>query len=194
MIPIEALMARIVLRVLVVAVCASGCVKEISSDERLERGTKGLSERQTVLAADLKDLRCDDVAGQLASARNESGPETERVKKYVELYELLKVRRDTFEDALSRNPDLAYQQGSEDRIAARDVCVRQVADVRLEFERYVRELVALPVVKEIKGGATVTIVRLDFPTLKQAIDVLALDDRDLLVSKLDRAEKKLRLR
>ncbi|MBS1152217.1 MAG: hypothetical protein H6Q89_3915, partial [Myxococcaceae bacterium] len=57
--------------------------------------------------------------------------------------------------------------------------------------RYVRELVALPTVKEIKGGKTVTIVRLDFPTLKRAIDLLNLDDRELLVSKLEKVEKKL---
>jgi hypothetical protein len=92
---------------------------------------------------------------------------------------------------MSRNPDLQYQEGALNIVNAKEVCIQQTADVRVEFETYVRELVDVPTVQEIKGGNAVTIARLDFNTLRQAIETLSPDDKDALLNKVGNAEKKV---
>ncbi|MBS1152977.1 MAG: hypothetical protein H6Q89_4675, partial [Myxococcaceae bacterium] len=67
--------------------CASGCVKEITSDERLDRGTRDLPIEKAIGAAELQKVHCDDTAEALAKARNEDGPETDRVNRYLALYQ-----------------------------------------------------------------------------------------------------------
>ncbi len=49
----------------------------------------------------------------------------------------------------------------------------------------------MPTVQEIKGGNTVTIARLDFNTLRQAIETLDPDDKDSLLNRVGNAEKKV---
>ena len=175
-------------------VMGSGCAHEVTSDERLDRETKVQTVKESLGAADLQKIKCDDTATDLATARNENKPETDRVAGYIELYQSLKARSAKFDEAMSRNPDLAYQEGSQELIAAKEQCIQQVADVRLEFERYVRELVDVPTVQEIKGGATVVVARLDFGTLKQAIETLNPDDRESLLNRVSNAEKKVEVK
>ena len=170
------------------------CAHEVTSDERLERETKASTVKEAMGAKELEKIKCDDTAAAIASARNENKPETDRVAGYIELYESLKGRSAKFDEAMTRNPDLAYQEGSQTLIAAKEQCIQQVADVRLEFERYVRELVDVPTVQEIKGGATVVVARLDFGTLKQAIETLNPDDRESLLNKVSNAEKKVEVK
>ena len=104
---------------------------------------------------------------------------------------LLRKRTQTFEEAMTRNPDLQYREGAGAIVNAKEVCIQQTADVRVEFETYMRELVDVPTVQEIKGGNTVTIARLDFNTLRQAIEALAPDDKDSLLNRVAAAEKKV---
>ena len=92
---------------------------------------------------------------------------------------------------MSRNPDLHYTEGSQKLVSARETCIQQTADVKVEFETYVRELVDVPTVQEIKGGNTVTIARLDFNTLRQAIETLNPDDKEQLLGRVLNAEKKV---
>ena len=170
---------------------AFGCVKEISSEERLERATQSTDMGETLSASDLKALKCDDVTNDLKKARDENRNETERVQMYIDLFKSLQDRSAKFESAMIRNPDLAYKEGSQEIVSAKETCVQQTADVRMEFERYVRELVDVPMVQELKGGATVTVARLDFGALRSAIETLNPDDRDMLLNRVSNAEKKL---
>ena len=171
---------------------APGCVhKELSSDERLDRETRNLSVSDTPEASDLAKLSCDNITEELVRARNVNRPETDRLVDYMNLYESLHKRMTTFEEAMVRNPDLAYREGSQQLVAAKETCIQQTADVRVEFETYMRELVDVPTVQEIKGGNTVTIARLDFKTLRQAIETLAPDDKEQLLVRVDTAEKKV---
>ncbi|MBI3182300.1 MAG: hypothetical protein HYZ28_09170 [Myxococcales bacterium] len=176
------------------AVLACSCVKDISSDERLERETSTGPVGKALDAEALAKVSCADVQRELAMARSDSKPEADRVLAYVALFQSLKDRTQTFEGAMARNPDLAYQDGSQALVAAKDVCVQQTADVRVEFERYVRELVDVPTVQEIKGGSMVTVARLDFDTLRQAIEALSPDDKDHLMGRVAAAEKKVEVR
>jgi hypothetical protein len=169
----------------------AGCVKEISSEERLERATQTQQVKGTNTAADLAKIKCDDTNSELGKARNDSRPETDRVVTYKELFDSLKVRVARFDEAMSRNPDLQFQEGSQEIVSAKDNCIQQMADVKVEFETYVRELVNVPTVQEIKGGNTVTVARLDFGVLRDAIEALNPDDRDSLLNKVSNAEKKI---
>jgi hypothetical protein len=128
----------------VLLLSAPGCVKEISSDERLDRETEFLVARGTPDAAALGKVHCDDTGDALNQARNVNRPETDRVLSYIELYNSLVKRNATFEEAMARNPDLHYTEGSQKLVSARNNCIQQTADVRVEFETYVRELVSVP--------------------------------------------------
>jgi hypothetical protein len=171
---------------------ATGCIpKEMSSEERLDRESANLAVKDTPQAGELEKLSCENTAEELTKARNVNRPETERLGDYITLYDSLRKRIQTFEEAMSRNPDLQYREGAINIVAAKDTCIQQTTDVRVEFENYMRELVEVPTVQEIKGGNTVTIARLDFNTLRQAIETLAPDDKDQLLNRVANAEKKV---
>jgi hypothetical protein len=166
-----------------------GCSHEISNEERLDRDTQSVPMKDALGAADLAKVNCQDAPAGLTKARNENRPETDRVVSYIDLYSSLKKRADTFEESFARNPDLAYQEGSSGFTEAKELCIQQTADVKLEFERYVRDLVKVPTVQEVKGGSTVTVARLDFSTLRLAIETLAPDDKEQLLARVANAEK-----
>ncbi len=182
-------MSKRIVAALTFALLSTGCVKEISSDERLERETKRSDALTSSTAGDLVKLRCDDITSELSKARDESAQEEKRLAIYTDLYERVKDRTARFEDALSRNPDLAYQEGSQEIISARDGCIQSAADVRLDFEGLVREIIQLPVVDEYRDGKPVKAARLNFEILRSAIEKLALDDKDALLTRLANAEK-----
>ncbi|MBK7863386.1 MAG: hypothetical protein IPJ65_33255 [Archangiaceae bacterium] len=167
------------------------CAHEISSDERLERATQKNDMKGNGSTADVVKIRCDDTNNELNKARNDSRPETDRLISYKELFDSLKTRVARFDEAMSRNPDLQFQEGSQEIVSAKDTCVQNMADVKVEFETYVRELVSVPTVQEIKGGSTVVVARLDFGVLREAIESLNPDDRDSLLNKVSNAEKKV---
>jgi hypothetical protein len=175
------------------ALILSGCVHSgPSSDERLDQETQGIAAPDdTIRRSDLAKINCQDTGAALAKARSDNRPEVERLTTYMALYDTLVKRVDTFEEAMTRNPDLAYQEGNEPLVAARDLCIEQKADVRNEFETYVREIVDVPTVQEFKGGATHTVARLDFDTLRKAIAELAPEDKDQLLGKVTAAEKRV---
>ena len=170
---------------------SAGCVKEITSDERLERDTRSVAVKDAPGVEQLSKLTCDDTSAPLSKARDVNRPESDRLVDYVNLYSSLKDRTHTFEEAMARNPDLSYREGSQNLVNAKDTCIQQTADVRVEFETYLRELVDVPTVQEIKGGNTVTVARLDFSTLKKAIETLDPDDRESLLQRVNAAEKRV---
>jgi len=185
-------MRRLPAAATVLFLSVTGCAgKELSSDDRLDRETANLTVKEGPKAGELEKINCDNTAEELNKARNVNRPETERLQDYIVLYESLRKRIQTFDDAMSRNPDLQYREGATAIVNAREACIQQTADVRGEFETYIRELVDVPTVQEIKGGNTVTIARLDFNTLRQAIETLNPDDKDSLLNRVGNAEKKV---
>lgn len=169
----------------------AGCAHEISSEERLERETARTDALKTSVAEELVKLKCDDVNAELAKARDETRSEEARINAYVDLYLKVKERTARFDEAITRNPDLAYQEGSEEITSARELCIQSLADVRLDLENLVREVMQMPTVDEIKGGSTVKVARMSFDTLRDAIETLELDDKDSLFTRLENAEKQL---
>lgn len=182
-------MSKRIVTALAAALLFTSCVKEISSDERLERETKRSEALTSSTAGDLLKMKCDDITSELSKARDDSAPEEKRLGIYTDLFDQVKDRTAKFDEALSRNPDLAYQEGSQQIIAARDGCIQSQADVRLDFEGLVREIINLPVVDEYRDGKPVKAARLSFEILRSAIEKLALDDKDSLMTRLANAEK-----
>lgn len=171
------------------AVC--GCVKEISNEDRLDRDTTRTDSMKSTAAGELSKMRCDDINSELIKARDETRSEEARLTSYVDLYERVKSRTVKFDEAISHNPDLAYQEGSENIVGAREGCIQSQADVRLDFEGLVREIMQMPVVEEIRNGSTVKVSRLNFDTLRTAIEKLDLDDKESIYAKLNNAEKQV---
>lgn len=182
-------MSKRILVVTVPVLLLWGCATEISSDERLDRETKRMDAMKSNTAGELVKMRCDDITSELSKARDDSAPEEKRITIYLDLFDRVKERTQKFEEALTRNPDLAYQEGSQEIIAARDGCIQSQADVRLDFEGLVREIINLPVVDEYRDGKPVKAARLSFDTLRGAIEKLDLDDKDQLMTRLANAEK-----
>lgn len=169
----------------------SGCVKEISSDERLDRETSGGPASDALDADQLARVNCKDVDEALANAHSESRSEADRVLLYIDLYKSLQKRTEQFDESMRRNPDLSFKEGSQELVKARDLCVEKYADVRVDFDKYVRDLVDFAVVDEVRGGATVKVARLDLEVLRKGINALAPADQDLLLQRVTNAEKKL---
>lgn len=170
---------------------ASACVKEISSDERLERETARSDALKTNTAAELSKIKCDELNADLSRARDAAKTEEDRLTTFTDVYERLKTRSARFDEAMSRNPDLAFQEGSQELVGARETCVQMAADVRMETESLIREIMQVLVVDEIKGGQTVKAARVDYAPLRTAIDKLELDDREALQNKISNAERQI---
>jgi hypothetical protein len=179
------------LAVVCALVLTTACVKEITSDERLERETARSDALKTNTAAELSKIKCDELNNDLARARDAVRTEEERLATFTDVYERLKNRSARFDEAMSRNPDLAFQEGSQELVAARETCIQMAADVRNETESLVREIMQVLVVDEIKGGQTVRAARVDYAPLRTAIEKLELDDRDALQTRISNAEKQI---
>ena len=173
-----------------VLLLSGGCVKEISNEDRLERDAPTVR-REPLDPEALAKVSCEDAPEKLSQARQDNRPETDRLMLYIDLYKDLRGRTHKFEEAMSRDPDLSYREEYRPLVAARETCVQQTADVQVEFERFTRELVEVPTVQEVKGGNTVMVPRLDFNTLRMAIEALAPDDKEQLLSRVASAERRV---
>jgi outer membrane murein-binding lipoprotein Lpp len=181
---------RWVLRAVVgVSLSLSGCIKEITSDERLERETKKSDASKTSTAGDLLRLKCDDLKPSWNAARDEQQTEEKRLVTYIDVYDEAKKRTQQFDDAMNRNPDLNFQETAQELVSARDGCNETTADVRREFETLVREVTQVPVVDDYKSGQQVKVPRLSFDKMREAVTKLELDDKEALLLKISQAEK-----
>lgn len=176
------------------ALLLSGCVREISSDERLERETRREDLRHGDALAEVATLKCDDAPAELSKVQDERRPEEERLASVGTLYASLRARTDKYDEALTRNTDLAYRSGNDEIIAAREVCVRSTADARMALESFIRDVMQMLVVDEVKGSRTTRVPRMSFGVLRRAIGQLAPDDSEMLLQRLADVERELGLK
>jgi hypothetical protein len=174
-----------------VAFSIQACHKGISNEERLERDTRQTHVDKLATSSEFARLRCDDASNTLFKARDDAQPEGERLKIYVDLYLSLQNRTKKLDAAIARNPDLAYQEGSQDVLDRQETCLRQATDVRIETERVLRDLAETPTVQEIQGGNIVVVPRVDFAVLRRAIEAIDIDDKQGLLQAIDNAGQKL---
>lgn len=177
----------------VLAACAAGGAYGPSGDARLEAAVvdRGESSDTDTATMQMAEKGCGDVQQKTALARNDERPEGDRLKAYSDLFADLKQRVTSLDEGLSRNPDLKYKEGGQKVLQALDSCNQIYADVRNEFDKFVRELCELPIVQEIHGGRKVNVARLDFGSLRDALDVLGPDDKESLLHRVQVAERKV---
>jgi hypothetical protein len=158
-----------------------------SSDARLETATgEGASGEG---GADAASLKCTDLKAKFDDARNTEKPESERMQGMNEVFTAAKERHTRLEEAVSKNPDLLYSSNADQIKQNRDECNSFFADVRSDFDRFIRDVTDLPVIKDVQAKEDVA--RIDLTVLRNAITSLDSDDKDVLLGKVDAAEKKV---
>jgi len=185
------MMIKKILALTTLALFVQACPKGISNEERLERATQQTDINRLVASSEFSSLRCDDAPGVLFKARDEAKPEGERLKTYVDLYLSLLDRQKKLDETIARNPDMAYQEGAQAVLDSQEACSRQTTDVRIETERFIRDLVDTPTVQEIKGGNITVTPRVEFDILRRAIEAIEIDGKQELLRDVDNAEQKL---
>src|SRR5689334_17725811 len=98
------------------------CVKDISSEERLEREISSGPAGAPVSAAELAKINCADATEGLAKARATERDETARLMAYMDLYSSLHKRVTTLEEGMSRDPDIRYKDESKAVVEAHSTC------------------------------------------------------------------------
>ncbi|MGI5863500.1 MAG: hypothetical protein ACOX6T_15800 [Myxococcales bacterium] len=168
--------------------CASHSAYGPDSDARLEAT---FSERASGQGADIAGVKCDALSRKFKASRIEERTETERLKLLAELFEKSRESTNALDDAVTKNPDLLYGPEGDAVKANLAECRATYADVRSDFDRYIRDIVDLPVIQEVQGRSMVTVPRLDLKLLRSAIAALDPDDKDVLLAKIDAAEKRV---
>lgn len=173
------------------ALCAGlffGCAHSAygpTSDQRLENS---LSEGASTEGADATAIKCADLKKKFDESRDADVPEGDRMHKMTDVFTNAKERSTKLDEAVSKNPDLLFG-GNADVIKANlDECRSFYAEVRSDFDRFIRDVCDLPVIKDVASNKDVA--RLDLGVLRGAIVALDPDDKDVLIGKVETAEKK----
>ncbi|MBI5544379.1 MAG: hypothetical protein HY901_10845 [Deltaproteobacteria bacterium] len=155
------------------------------SDQRLETA---ISERASSEGADVAGLKCSDLKPKLEDARNADQPESERLQTMTTVFTTAKERALKLDDAVTRNPDLLYGASGEAIKSNLEECRAFFADVRSDFDHFIRDVCDLPILKDVQTNRDVA--RLDLSILRDAITVLDPDDKDILIGRVENAERK----
>lgn len=157
-----------------------------SGDVRLETA---VSDGDNLDGAKATEFRCAELKPKYDEAKNPDRAEGERMQALMDVYVATKERSSQIEDAIARNPDLLYSRAAEVIKVNVDECRSFLADVRGDFDRFVRDVTDLPVIKEIQGNKDVA--RIDLAVVRDAIAALDPEDKDVLMKRVEAAEKKV---
>ncbi len=177
------------LAALLAGLAAASCAHSAygpSSDQRLEEAT---SSKLSTDGADVAGVRCADLVARAQDGKGEEKPEADRLNIKTEVFTAARDRQTKLDDAIARNPDLIYSPNGDSIKANHDECTILFADARSDLDRFVRELCDPLLIQDIPTGKTVA--RIDFGIVRAAIEALAPDDKDVLLAKIDFAEKKI---
>jgi len=156
-----------------------------SSDQRLE---SSLSEGISTEGADVANLKCSDLKDKFFQSRDSEVPEGERMQKRTDVFKGSKERWQKLDDAVSKNPDLLYSPSADSIKSNLDECRSFYAEVRSDFDRFIRDVCDLPVIKDVASSKDVA--RIDLGVLRSAIVALDPDDKDVLIGRVESAEKR----
>lgn len=156
-----------------------------SSDQRLEEAT---SSEPSTEGADVAAIRCVDLIGLAQGSKSDETPEADRLNTKTEVFTAARERHTKLDDAIRRNPDLIYSADGATIKANRDECQSLFADARSDLDRFVRELCDPLLIQDISGR---TVARIDFLLIRNALEALGPEDKDMLLAKVDAAEKRI---
>lgn len=177
------------LAALALAACPAHTAFGPGSDERLESSVNEKASREG--GGDVAGVSCTDLLEKFRDSRSEDKPETERLKVLVEVYAASRDRREKLDSAIDRNPDLIYTTDGESTKSAQEGCRAAFADIRSDLDRYLREVVDMPIIQELQGREMVNVARLDFGLVRNAIATLDPDDKEAMLARVEAAERKV---
>ncbi|MFN7131492.1 MAG: hypothetical protein ACK4N5_05375 [Myxococcales bacterium] len=166
--------------------CATHAAYGPDSDTRLEQAT---TEKASAEGAEASQIKCADIQPKLRSA--DEKPEGERMKVLTEAFKEVKDRATRLEDAIARNPDLVFTETGDAVKSNLEECRAALADATSTLDRSVRDIAELPVIQEVQGNRTVPVPRMEFEIVREAIETLGPGDKDVLLAKIESAEKKV---
>lgn len=173
---------------LLAALAAASCAHSAygpSSDQRLEDAT---SSKMSTEGADVATIRCADLIPRAQESKSEEKPEADRLNIKAEVFTAARERHTKLDDAVTRNPDLIYSPNGDTIKANRDECQSFFADARSDLDRFVREVCEPLLIQDISGK---TVARLDFSVIRNALEALGPEDKDVLLAKVEAAERKV---
>lgn len=170
---------------LALASCNKARIYGPPGEERLEAA---VSEGNNSEGGEVGKIRCVELQQKLKECKLDDRNEEDRVEAMTSLFLEAQKRFEQIEAATARNPDLLYGTQAEAVKTGYDECRAALADTRSDLDRYVREVCEQPLLQDMHGNKNVA--RLDFSSVRAAIEALQPDDKDALFGKLDAAEKK----
>lgn len=170
--------------------CAAHSAYGPDGDERLDEGASPSKSGGSIDANALMTLNCKDQDRALAAANIEA----DEKKKLITLgnaYQAAKTNFTKLDEAASSQTDLLYGKEGEQIKMNLDGCRDTSASAYSAFDRFVRELIDMPVVQEMSDKRMINAARVDFATLRTAIDKLGATDKEVLLNKLSMVEPSL---
>jgi hypothetical protein len=164
------------------------------SDSRLEAAVaddKKSAQSEEGVARQLSERSCGGDKKKLTDAEQDDKPDADRLKEYIRLYTDLLQRQKEIDKLIRDNPGAEFAGDGKTASQTLEECIALIADTHNSFDKFLREVVEVPISKEFQGTREVSVARVEFSLLRQAIDTLNPDDRENLSAKLDNAEHKL---
>lgn len=169
--------------------CSTHSAYGPDSDARLEEGMSPTS-KESADASKLLAMNCDEHAKRLSGLSVESD-ETKKLKGLGVIYLSAKDTYEKLDAAASSHTDLLYGKEG-DKIKGNLATCRDTASTAyIAFDRFVRELVDMPVVQEMKNRKMVNVARVDFKLLREAITKLDATDKELLNNRITAMESSI---
>ena len=166
-----------------------------SSDDRLESAVKEAQTGDTLsddaVGKEIQKRTCTGQRKQLSDAIRDDKPDSERLTAVMKIYAELKQKGDELDKIIKANPGAEFATAGKTASQTLDECNSLLADARSGFDRLIREITELPVLKEFHGSSELAVARVDFKLLRQAIDALDPDDRDALTARVETAEQRV---
>ena len=180
---------------LVAALSLAGCASHSAygpeSDERIDDGVSASSSQNSSADASmLMSLSCQDQAKALTAASLEAD-EAKKLKMLGDTYLKAKENFTKLDEAASSQTDLLYGKEGDQIKANLDGCRDTSAAAYSAFDRFIREIVDMPVVQEMKNRKMVNVARVNFAIVRDAIAKLDASDKEVLTGKLAAIEPTL---
>lgn len=178
-----------VLASLSLAGCSTHSAYGPDGDDRLDEGMSPTAKESTD-ASTILSLKCDDQSKKLTALSVEAD-EVKKLKGLAMVYLSSKETYEKLDAGASSHTDLLYGREGDQIKANLQVCRDTTAAAYSAFDRFVRELVDMPVVQEMKNKKMVNVARVDFKVLREAISKLDASDKEILNNRLTAMESSL---
>lgn len=172
------------------AACSRHAAYGPAGDDRLDESISASKGGSSVDAAALMALNCK-AQEKAMTAANIEADEKKKLITIGNAYQAAKANFAKLDEAASSQTDLLYGKEGDQIKANLEGCRETSASAYSAFDRFTRELIDMPVVQEMQNKKMINVARVDFATLRTAIDKLDASDKEVLLNKLALVEPSL---